>query len=181
MPKSLNKKQYGMKSLLIIISMIVQALIFTSFTHAGTFTEVTGFGSNPGNMKMFKYVPNNMPAKSPLVVSLHGCTQTASAYSSNGWTALADEWKFYVLFPEQQRGNNPSLCFNWFERGDHIRGSGEAQAIRSMVEKMKSEGICPWNRSTKGRSVRRYWGTDQGEPAFRLCFGLTVASPTNTT
>ena len=138
MPKSL-KRMYVNKFLFFIVAMIFPVLTVVSIIHAGTFTEVIGFGGNPGNLKMYKYVPDNMPSKAPLVVSLHGCSQTARDYASNGWTDLADKLKFYLLFPEQQRANNFGLCFNWFERADQKRGSGEAQSIKTMVEKMKSD------------------------------------------
>src|SRR6266446_4001222 len=39
--------------------------------------ELTGFGANPGNLCMFAYAPEHMPPKRPLVIALHGCTQTA--------------------------------------------------------------------------------------------------------
>ena len=146
MTQSFKKRRCGIKSLFIIASMIIQMLMVVPISQAGTLTEVVGFGGNPGNLKMYKYVPDNMPTEAPLVVSLHGCSQTASAYSSNGWTDLADEWKFYLLFPEQQRSNNIGLCFNWFERGDQRRGSGEAQSIVTMVEKMKSDHSIDDNR-----------------------------------
>lgn len=89
-------------------------------------TQVTGFGSNPGNLKMWTHVPSGMPANAPVVVALHGCTQTAQAYTQTGWNALADQLKFYVIYPEQVSGNNQNVCFNWFEPGDIARGSGEA-------------------------------------------------------
>jgi len=38
-----------------------------------------------------------------------------------------------LLFPEQQRQNNPNLCFNWFSPGDNRRDAGEALSIRQMV------------------------------------------------
>ncbi len=138
MKKKLEKRIFRFKSLFFIIFVISLTLI-ESIANAGTVEEVSTFGSNPGNLKMYKYVPDNMTANAPLVVSLHGCRQTAHAYASNGWTDLADVWKFYLLFPEQQSINNPSLCFNWFVTGDHKRGSGEAQSIMTMVEKMKSD------------------------------------------
>lgn len=43
--------------------------------------EVTSFGSNPGNLRMFRYLPAGLPANAPLVVALHGCTQSARAYA----------------------------------------------------------------------------------------------------
>jgi len=139
MTQSLEKKMRRIKFLFTVVLMILQTTVLVSFSRAGTFKEVSSFGSNPGNLKMYKYVPDNMPENAPLVVSLHGCTQTARAYASNGWTDLADVWKFYVLFPEQQSTNNSSSCFNWFEPGDQRRGSGEAQSIMTMVEKMESD------------------------------------------
>src|SRR5476651_386961 len=98
-------------------------------------TEVTGFGSNPGALRMFKYVPADpQPA---LVVVLHGCTQTALSYDFGaGWSTLADRHGFLLLLPEQQRANNANNCFNWFLAGDIERGRGEAMSIRCMVEKM---------------------------------------------
>ena len=98
-------------------------------------TEVPGFGSNPGALRMFKYVPDN-PDRA-LVVVLHGCTQTAAGYDLGaGWSTLADRYGFVLLLPEQQSANNPNGCFNWFLRGDIERGKGEAQSIRQMVETM---------------------------------------------
>jgi poly(hydroxyalkanoate) depolymerase family esterase len=101
-------------------------------------TAVTSFGTNPGNLKMYKYVPANMPANAPLVVAMHGCTQTAAGYEGTGWTALADVLKFYVVYPEQVSGNNQNTCFNWFEPGDIARGQGEALSIKQMVDTMKA-------------------------------------------
>jgi poly(hydroxyalkanoate) depolymerase family esterase len=101
--------------------------------------EVASFGTNPGALKMFKYVPAGLPANAPLVVALHGCTMTAEAYVGAGWNALADLWKFAVVYPEQQSGSNPSRCFNWFEPGDIARGQGEALSIKQMVDKMKAD------------------------------------------
>lgn len=43
-------------------------------------TEQVSFGGNPGNLRMFMYVPDGLAAGRPLVVALHGCTQTASSY-----------------------------------------------------------------------------------------------------
>lgn len=108
-------------------------------------TEVTGFGSNPGNLRMFKYVPAGLPAGSPLVVALHGCAQSAASYDAeSGWQLFADRWRFALLLPQQQSANNASSCFNWFEPGDTTRDQGEALSIRQMVERMKTDhGVAP--------------------------------------
>ena len=94
----------------------------------------TGFGSNPGRLKSWIHVPDSVAPGAPLVVVLHGCTQNASGYDeSSGWSRLADRFGFIVLYPEQQRANNPNLCFNWFSSTNAARGRGEALSIRQMI------------------------------------------------
>ncbi|MGB0522271.1 MAG: PHB depolymerase family esterase [Flammeovirgaceae bacterium] len=103
-------------------------------------TSVSSFGSNPGNLSMYTYVPSGVPSNAPLLVVMHGCTQDANGYANeSGWNDLADEHKFYVVYPEQKSGNNSSRCFNWFETGDITRGQGEARSIKAMVDKMKAD------------------------------------------
>jgi poly(hydroxyalkanoate) depolymerase family esterase len=105
--------------------------------------QVSSFGTNPGNLLMFDYVPSGMPAKAPLVLALHGCTETAVDYEAAGWNALADTYKFYVVYPQQQSANNTESCFNWFgntsgSTADITRGEGEAASIIAMIKKMES-------------------------------------------
>ena len=98
--------------------------------------EVHAFGSNPGNLRMFSYRPSHLAENPALVVVLHGCTQSASGYDLGaGWSTLADRYGFALLFPEQQRINNPNGCFNWFQPEDSQRDRGEPFSIRQMIEK----------------------------------------------
>src|ERR1700712_3848989 len=84
-------------------------------TDDGRLEEVAEFGDNPGALRMLRYVPPGLPPGAPLVVVLHGCTQTASGYDrGTGWSVLAQRHGFAVLFPEQARANNHNTCFNWF-------------------------------------------------------------------
>ena len=100
-------------------------------------TLVAPTGPNPGDLRMLAYTPPGLPPRAPLVVVLHGCTQNAAAYDHGaGWTTLADRHGFALLFPEQQRGNNPNLCFNWFNPEDVTRGQGEAASIRAMIDQV---------------------------------------------
>lgn len=100
----------------------------------GVLERTEDFGSNPGQLAMLSYRPERLPRGAPLVVVLHGCTQTAEAYAVNaGWTALADRFGFMVVAPQQSPSNNPNRCFNWFSPGDVRRGEGEAASIAAMV------------------------------------------------
>ncbi len=95
------------------------------------------FAPNPGNLVAKKFVPAGLSSKAPLVVVLHGCTQTPEAYDrGTGWTFLAERHGFAVLYPEQQRANNANGCFNWFEPGDMRRNEGEPASIKTMISQM---------------------------------------------
>lgn len=112
---------------------------------SGRLRPVADLGDNPGELLAWSHVPANLAAGAALVVVLHGCTQDAAAYDrGSGWSALADEQGFALLYPEQQRSNNPNLCFNWFRPGDSRRGRGEAQSIRAMIAHMiERHGLDP--------------------------------------
>ena len=107
----------------------------TSGADASRLAPLHNFGSNPGDLVGRLYVPPGLPDGAPLVVVLHGCTQTAAAYDRGAaWSTAADDHRFVVLFPEQIRANNPNLCFNWFSPKDARRGRGETLSIVQMIE-----------------------------------------------
>jgi poly(hydroxyalkanoate) depolymerase family esterase len=117
--------------------------------------EVTGFGANPGQLKMFAFVPDELQPKPALVVVLHGCGQTASGYDLGaGWSSLATRYGFALLMPEQQASNNPNGCFNWFNPNDTARDRGEACSIRQMIARMVGDaGIDPHRVFVTGLSA----------------------------
>lgn len=97
---------------------------------------IVEFGSNPGALAGWCRVPAEA-INVPLVIVLHGCTQTAPGYGQgSGWTELADRFGFALLLPEQTRANNPNGCFNWFMPQDIRRDGGEAASIRQMIAAM---------------------------------------------
>lgn len=105
----------------------------------GPIAEVAGFGSNPGALKMFEYAPAGLAANKPVVVVLHGCTETAQSAAATGWNELADQLDFLVVYPQQETGNNPIRCFNWggeYGNPENLqRGKGENLSIKQMVDK----------------------------------------------
>ena len=134
---------------LLIISALVAA-------NAAEPREETGFGSNPGNLRMFSYVPADRELTAPLIVVLHGCKQNATTFARDaGWLALADRSGLALLLPEQKGlpryfydvylfpwfvalwgANNQNACFNWFQPEDTARDRGEALSIRQMIDAM---------------------------------------------
>ena len=120
-------------------SFVLVAALLAARSADAALTAVTGFGTNPGGLAMYEYAPAGLPAGRPIVLVLHGCTQTATSMESAGWNQLADQYKFTVVYPEQQTANNPVRCFNWAgEYGDTanlVRGQGENASIIQMVDK----------------------------------------------
>jgi poly(hydroxyalkanoate) depolymerase family esterase len=103
---------------------------------AATLTQVTGFGSNPGSLNMYAYVPTGLASGRPLVLALHGCTQSASDYHAHsGWSKYADLYGFAVVYGEQPSASNPILqCFDWGTPSNDQRGRGEALSLYQMVQ-----------------------------------------------
>lgn len=120
-----------------MLRIVVLLMLLGGTAHAAL-TKITSFGSNPGALAMYEYAPANLATNRPLVVVLHGCTQTAADMERAGWNTLADAQNFAVLYPEQQTANNSVRCFNWAgEYGDPtnlVRGQGENASIMAMID-----------------------------------------------
>ncbi len=124
--------------LLIIISLVAGCVTSSLSSTEEQVTQVSNFGSNPGGLHMYVHAPADVGVNAPVVVAMHGCTQSASDYENAGWNELADRWKFYVVYPEQVTANSQQKCFDWFSSADITRGAGEALSIKQMVDYVKS-------------------------------------------
>jgi poly(hydroxyalkanoate) depolymerase family esterase len=82
------------------------------------------------------YVPSGYAQRpTPLVVMLHGCTQSVDTFAeSTRMNALAEEGRFLVLYPIQNLSANPTRCWNWFQSKNQARGSGEPAEIVGMIK-----------------------------------------------
>lgn len=101
--------------------------------------EVLQFGSNPGALQCYEYIPEGRLRKVPLVVVLHGCVQDAQEMARlTGWNSLAEQEKFIVLYPQQQVANNLNRCFNWYQADDIAKNAGEALSIRQMIDHVRA-------------------------------------------
>ncbi|WP_113701561.1 alpha/beta hydrolase family esterase [Nonomuraea lactucae] len=121
---------------LVLVLILAIALVGVARpSRAASLTKVAAFGSNPGGLGMWVYLPDGLPAGAPLVLALHGCTQDANAYfTGSGWRKYADRHGFALVFPERIDASTfPSNCFRWFAESDIRRGQGQALSIAQMV------------------------------------------------
>ena len=112
-------------------------------------SEVTGFGSNPGGLKMFHYVPAGLPRGAGLVVMMHGCAQGPQDVDvETGWIQMADTYKFALVFPQttfvDPAGSIP--CFRSYDANHNRRGVGEALSVKQMTDWMLSRYPLARNR-----------------------------------
>ncbi|NEU58964.1 PHB depolymerase family esterase [Halorussus sp. MSC15.2] len=105
---------------------------------AGSYTNHTHDGFD-----YWKYVPDGVGAGDPLVVMLHGCSQTADQFrEETRMNEVADSEGFAVIYPDQYNARNGALCWNWFYDANTTRGDGEAAVIAGMTqETIDAEGI----------------------------------------
>jgi poly(hydroxyalkanoate) depolymerase family esterase len=106
---------------------------------------IDGEFSNRAGTRSYKlYVPAQ-PADSPrpMIVMLHGCTQSAGDFArGTQMNRLAEEKGFVVLYPEQAAHANASRCWNWFQPEDQRRDRGEPSIIAGMVTELaKAHGV----------------------------------------
>ncbi|MET8146683.1 PHB depolymerase family esterase, partial [Sphaerisporangium sp. NPDC005288] len=103
---------------------------------AATLTQVTNFGSNPGNLPMYIYVPNNVSSRPGVLVAMHGCNGTAQGfYQGTEFASLADRYGFIVIYPQANKSaNGMSNCFDvWSNEALRHAGGSDPVSIVSMV------------------------------------------------
>jgi poly(hydroxyalkanoate) depolymerase family esterase len=73
----------------------------------------------------------------PLVCVLHGCTQdAASLAAATRMNEAADRYGFVAVYPQQDRGDNPQDCWNWFLPEHQARDTGEPASIVGIIREL---------------------------------------------
>src|SRR5437764_6051181 len=95
------------------------------------------YSSPAGNLPYVVYTPLNYRAGTPvpLLVMMHGCTQSAADFAAGTQMNLvAEEHNFIVVYPQQVRKNNSLYCWNWFDLANQSRDHGEPAMIVGIVQ-----------------------------------------------
>jgi poly(hydroxyalkanoate) depolymerase family esterase len=111
----------------------------------GKFIE--GTYSNPAGSRTYKlYIPSRHQGQAvPLIVMLHGCTQSPDDFAAGTrMNLIAEEQTCVVVYPAQPSEANPAKCWNWFRPSDQRRGQGEPSLIAGITRQvMRQYSVDP--------------------------------------
>ncbi len=111
----------------------------------GQFIEATY--SNPAGTRAYKlYTPSGYHGQAlPLVVMLHGCTQSPDDFAAGTrMNLIAEEQTCLVVYPAQPSEANAAKCWNWFRPTDQRRGQGEPSLIAGITRQvMRDYSVDP--------------------------------------
>lgn len=119
---------------------------FLSLTHSAA----------QGSRNYRLYIPANRQAGPiPLIVMLHGCTQTPEDFAAGtGMNAVAEEFGAMIAYPAQPLGANAQKCWNWYRPEDQARDGGEPAVIAGLT--------------------RAIWRNQNADPARTYIAGLSA-------
>ena len=115
----------------------VKASSHTSAKDAPGSFRAHNYSGVRGSIGYKLYTPRGAAPGMPLVVMLHGCTQSPDDFAAGtAMNTLADELGFFVAYPGQTHGRHPNKCWNWYRTGDQQRDLGEPALLAGLTREL---------------------------------------------
>ena len=105
--------------------------------------------SSPAGSRAYRlFIPSRYREQPlPLVVMLHGCTQSPDDFAAGTrMNFLAEEQNCFVVYPAQPSQANQSKCWNWFRAADQQRGRGEPSLIAGITRQIMDDYLVDRKR-----------------------------------
>src|ERR1700694_2601153 len=102
---------------------------------AGEQFQQHSFTCAAGTRQYKLFIPRgHLGRQLPLLVMLHGCTQSPDDFArGTRMNRLAEEEGYCVAYPAQSARDNPTKCWNWFRPADQCRDRGEPAIIAELT------------------------------------------------
>jgi poly(hydroxyalkanoate) depolymerase family esterase len=133
---------YLLVCLIAVWSVGLLAQLPSSVSASSPMRQQHTYTGPAGSRPYFVYTPENYRVGTavPLIVMLHGCTQTAVDFAAGTqMNQLADQYNFIVVYPQQTSAYNQNLCWNWFLPSNQARDRGEPAIIVGIVRTIEQK------------------------------------------
>jgi poly(hydroxyalkanoate) depolymerase family esterase len=99
---------------------------------SGSLVEVSKFGTNPSNLRMYLYVPKSVKAHPSILLALHQCTGSGPGFFyGTEFASLADQYGFIVIYPSVTRSYD---CWDVSSHQSLMRNGGsDPVGLMSMI------------------------------------------------
>jgi len=110
---------------------------------------IEGRYSSPAGSRAYRlFIPSRYHERPlPLVVMLHGCTQSPDDFAAGTrMNFIAEEQDCFVVYPAQPSQANQAKCWNWFRTGDQQRDRGEPSLIAGITRQIMDDYLVDRKR-----------------------------------